>query len=91
MQVELKDSVVGSNLRKRKIRNIQIGTCGSPFNEKIDDCHENDEQLNSKHCLFTCLTETDPIYIVDAVSSWIFIIAFSLFNYIYWSTIVEKI
>ena len=90
MQVELKDSVLASKLRKRKIRNIKIGTCGSPLNKEIDNCHENDEELRSKNCLFACLTETAPIHVIDAVSSWLFIISFGLFNYIYWSTIVER-
>ena len=91
IQVGLQSSALASQLRKRKMRNIKIGTCGALFNKKIDNRNEKDEQSKTKNGMFTFLKETNPIHVIDAVASWVFIIAFGLFNYIYWSTIVEKI
>ena len=43
----------------------------------------------SERGMFKCMENMAPIHVIDVISSWVFIMAFALFNYVYWSNIVN--
>ena len=49
----------------------------------------NQDGHRSKQGIIECLAKMTPIRLIDAISSLVFIMAFALFNYIYWCNIVD--
>ena len=50
---------------------------------------DNQDGDRSKQGIIECLAKMTPIRLIDALSSLVFIMAFAVFNYIYWCNIVD--
>ena len=85
MQNGKKASALTEKAFKRKTRPSTKGADDANLKKKI--ANYNEEGKLSKNGMFGCLAEMAPIHAIDAISSWVFIIAFGIFNCIYWGNI----
>ena len=80
-------SVLRDKPHNRKLDPIRKEEDDVIDDKKTVDCHQ---ELRSSKCdMFRNMAELARkwLYIIDAISSWVFILSFALFNYIYWKNI----
>ena len=86
LRIGVSGDTFAKHLSRIEIDHIEKRKGDETFDQPPIDCHPEGRWPTNE--MFRYLVEMDTIHVIDAISSFVFLLAFVMFNVIYWNVIV---